>query len=81
MINYSEALMKVLGQNVKELRKVRGWTQQDLADAVGAHRVTIAYLEIGARMPDFDFVCRLADALEVTTDQLRRPIKILQASA
>lgn len=76
MVTYSEAVMSTLGHNIRELRQAKGWTQQNLADEVGVSRVTIARIEIGMSMPDFAAACNLADALGVTTDDLRQPRKI-----
>jgi len=36
-----------LGQAVRSLRTGRGWTQMDLAEWLGVHRVTVAKLERG----------------------------------
>jgi transcriptional regulator with XRE-family HTH domain len=59
-------------ETLKRLRKLRGLTQQDLADAVAAHRVTIAKLETGVLRPGVDLFEALAKALRVkVTDLLR----------
>jgi len=59
-------------ETLKRLRKLRGLTQQDLADAVAAHRVTIAKLETGVLRPGVDLLEALAKALRVkVTDLLR----------
>ena len=80
-ITLEEALMSALSFNVRELRKAKGWSQQTLADAVGVNRVTIARVETGQQMPGWTFVCNLADALGVTTDELRTVSKKLQSTA
>ncbi len=36
-----------LGQTIRALRAARGWTQTDLAEWLGVHRVTVAKLERG----------------------------------
>jgi HTH-type transcriptional regulator/antitoxin HipB len=36
-----------LGHAIRGLRTGRGWTQQDLAEWLGVHRVTVAKLERG----------------------------------
>lgn len=36
-----------LGQTVRTLRVARGWTQTELAEWIGVHRVTVAKLERG----------------------------------
>lgn len=57
---------------LKRLRERRGLTQQQLADQVGAHRVTVAKLETGALRPGVDVLEGLAKALKVkVTDLLK----------
>ena len=57
---------------LKRLRERRGLTQQQLADRIGAHRVTIAKLETGALRPGVDVLEGLAKALKVkVTDLLK----------
>jgi putative transcriptional regulator len=46
-----------------ELRKVRGITQQELADKVDASRQTILALEQGRYNPSLQLACRIARAL------------------
>ena len=57
---------------LKRLRDRRKLTQQQLAERVGAHRVTIAKLETGALRPSVDMLERLAKALKAkVTDLLK----------
>jgi len=46
------------------LRRERGVTQGELARRVGTHQPAIARLEAGRTLPSFDFVLRLARALD-----------------
>lgn len=39
------------GTEIKDIRKKRGLTQQELADIIGVDRVTVARWEIGAKKP------------------------------
>ena len=39
----------MIGKEIKALRKKYGWTQEQLADKVGVHRVTVAGWEAGTR--------------------------------
>jgi transcriptional regulator with XRE-family HTH domain len=56
----------MLARNLKRMRKMRGWTQEDLARQAGVGRITIAQLETcavsGPRGTTLD---RLATALEM----------------
>ncbi len=41
-----------LGQRIAQLRKERGWTQQEMADKLGIAQQTLAHYEVGRnRMP------------------------------
>lgn len=62
----------VLSENVKARRVAKGWTQPVLAAKAKIHRVTLAKLEAGQHMPAWSSACRLADALGVKLDWLRR---------
>jgi len=57
-------------ETLKKLRQLRGLTQQQLADIVAAHRVTIAKLETGASKPGVDLLEALAKALRVSVTDL-----------
>ncbi len=58
--------MSPLAFRVAELRKARGWTQEELAERAGVGRVTIARIESGRnRRVDLDVLERLAGAFEV----------------
>jgi transcriptional regulator with XRE-family HTH domain len=49
----------------------RSPSQQDLADASGVHRVSLARLELGEQQPSWETVVKLADALDVSTEAFR----------
>ena len=51
-------------------RQARGLTQEQLAEASGVHRVTIARIETGEVSPKAETLKRLADALGVLVDDL-----------
>jgi transcriptional regulator with XRE-family HTH domain len=65
-----EGLM-VLGQRLRQLRKGRHWTQQDLERESGVAQGNITNIETGRTPnPTAQTVQRLADALEVPVDTL-----------
>lgn len=40
-------LSQMIGEQIKALRKKRRLTQQQLADSIGAHRITVVQIENG----------------------------------
>lgn len=59
-----------LGENIKKLRKQRGWSQSELAEKASITLTHVNRLETGKYNPSIDVVLRLARALDVTLDQL-----------
>ena len=53
---------------VKELRAARGWTQQDLAEAVGVSRQSINSIERQRYVPSLPLALLFARAFSVPTD-------------
>ncbi len=56
---------KVIKNNIKELRKKRGLTQQQLAEKIGISQVHLGRLESNARSMDLEQVEKIAAALGV----------------
>jgi len=61
-----------VGQYLKELRKTKGITQEDLAEQVGVSRRTVSRWETGTNMPDMDVMIELADYYDVDLRDLLR---------
>lgn len=55
---------------LRSARALRALTQEALATAAGLQASTISHFEAGTRKPALRNLCRLADALEVSTDYL-----------
>ncbi len=55
---------------IKEFRARYDLTQQQLADKVGATRMTIVYLEKGKYNPSLKLAVRIAKALDSTVEEL-----------
>ena len=55
---------------LKEIRQAKELSQQELADRIGVHVMTISGYERGIRRPDFDVLDSLADALDTSFDYL-----------
>ena len=58
------------GRRVRELRQLRGLSQEQLAEACGLHRTYIGGIERGERNPSLINIGRIATALSVTLDQM-----------
>jgi transcriptional regulator with XRE-family HTH domain len=63
-------IRKRLGQNLRELRKAKGFSQEEFAFEAKIHRTYISDLERGARNPTITVVEKLARALNVTAGRL-----------
>lgn len=57
-------------KRLADVRKAHDMTQEQLADASGVHRVTIARIETGETSPKAETLKRLADTLGVLVDDL-----------
>lgn len=64
-----DRIARDLGLHVLELRRARGWTQQQLADLMGMDPRDLRRIEGGDNVTLFTLV-RLASALEVTLPSL-----------
>ena len=60
----------MLSDNIKTLRKARGFSQEELAARVHVVRQTVSKWEKGLSVPDAELLQKLADALEVPVQQL-----------
>ncbi|HYO92875.1 MAG TPA: XRE family transcriptional regulator [Polyangiaceae bacterium] len=65
-----DRLSSNLAANLRRLREARGLTQQELSDASGVPRPTLAHLETGQANPTLGVLARVASALGVAMEQL-----------
>lgn len=61
---------QIFSGRLREARKLRGYSQEELAAKADMPATTIAHFETGTRKPSFESLRRLAVALEITTDFL-----------
>ncbi len=54
-----------LGRKIQKIRKVRGLTQEQLAEKVKVSTTFIGYVETGYRRPNLKMIYKLARALDV----------------
>ena len=59
-----------LGQNVRQLREAKGWSQEDYADRAGIHRTYVSDIERGRRNPTITVVEKLAGPFGVPPGSL-----------
>jgi len=67
-------ILSGFGDKLRELRKKRGLSQEELADEAGLHRTYIGGVERGERNPTLTTLKRLADALHLRIDELLKDI-------
>ena len=60
------------GENLKNVRKQRGVTQEELAEILGVSRQAISKWESGTSVPDVQLLLRIADFYNLTLDLLVR---------
>ena len=59
-----------IGQNIKKYRKIKGFTQKELAEIIGVSIQAISKWETDSGAPDISQVVPLASALDISTDTL-----------
>jgi transcriptional regulator with XRE-family HTH domain len=65
-----QKLMKTFGKRVAEVRKRRGFTQQEIAEHTGMSVVSIAYIETGKRWARLGTLNKIAKTLKVDISEL-----------
>ncbi|MBO6145541.1 MAG: helix-turn-helix transcriptional regulator [Bacilli bacterium] len=60
----------ILGSRIKELRKKKGLTQQQLADLINVTKVSICCYEKGNRTPNLETFIDLINVLDTTPEYL-----------
>ena len=57
--------LQKIGTFMKELRKEKGFTQEQLAESLNVSRRTVSRWETGSNMPDLDLLMEISDLYEV----------------
>lgn len=60
----------MFAERMRNIRKLRGHTQESLAELLNVGKMTISRWERGEAEPEMDNIVRLAKALNVSTDYL-----------
>jgi transcriptional regulator with XRE-family HTH domain len=64
--------MSIAGQNLKYLRKLRGWTQEEFATKLGIKRSLLGAYEEERAEPRIDVLELISDMFKVTLDEMLR---------
>lgn len=70
-----------ISDRIQALRKAKGITQEQLADAVGVSRQAVSKWEAEQSAPDLERIVAMAEYFDVTTDYLLRGIEPVPAAA
>jgi len=66
-----------IGERIKEARKNKKITQQELAQQLNISRSAISNWEVGRNYPDLDLIVQLSDILDISLDSLLREDQIM----
>ena len=67
---YTDRLLKALGQRIRELRTERGYSQEAFADQCGVHRTFMGTIERGESNLSFQNIVKVATTLEISLSAL-----------
>src|SRR5690554_5619603 len=70
----------MIEKRLKELRKSRGLTQEELANSIGITKNFVTMVESGKRKPSYEVLDKIADYFDVSTDYLLGRTNILRLS-
>ncbi|MGG3279061.1 helix-turn-helix domain-containing protein [Paenibacillus solani] len=62
---------KQLAQRIRAFRKLKGLTQQELAERTGISLAVLGAVERGNRRPEEQVLIRIADVLGITLQELK----------
>ena len=62
--------MSTFGENLRALRKSRGYSQEKFANEIGSNQMTVSSWEVGTRMPSLETVKHVAEVFHVPVSSL-----------
>ena len=62
--------MPTFAENLRQLRKSRGYSQDRFAKMIGSNQVTLSSWEVGYRMPSLATIQEIADTFNVPLSSL-----------
>jgi len=69
------AVMDRVTQNIQKQLDRRGWTHEDLADALGQQRQAVSRMLRGENSPRLVYLERIAEAMELDVAVFFRPVR------
>ena len=72
---YSNALLRALGQRIRELRSHQGYSQEAFADKCGVHRTFMGTVERGESNLSFQNIAKVASTLGITLSALFKDLE------
>jgi transcriptional regulator with XRE-family HTH domain len=70
----NQELQTAFGRRVRDLRKARGLSQEELAERAGLHRTYVGGIERGERNPSLVNIGQIVQALGVNVRELFEPL-------
>ncbi len=61
---------KRVGKRIKEYRKKKGYTQEELAELIGASTIYISQIERSAAFPRYEKLIAILNVLEITANEI-----------
>lgn len=68
--NVMDADNNSIGMNIKNARMEKGLSQEKLAEILDITNTHISYIETGTKAPSLDMLIKIANALDVSADDL-----------
>ena len=62
--------MRTFAENIRALRKSRGYTQEKFAEVIGTKQVNVSAWEVGTRMPYLETIKEIANTFKVPLSSL-----------
>lgn len=67
---FNDNRMKIIGENIKKIRNLRGIGQKKLATMLNLTAASVSNWERGKRLPDIENLISLCEILQISSDEL-----------
>lgn len=68
-------MIKLIGERIRNLRKERNWTQEELAYRANIHRSHLGEIERGETNVTVESIAKIASAFEITLEDIFRHLQ------